>query len=192
MRSDTIKKGFERAPHRSLLRATGSIESEADWDKPFIAICNSYTDCIPGHAHLNEVGMLVKRLVRQAGGVPFIFNTIGVDDGIAMGHNGMKYSLPSRELIADSVETMIQAHMFDGMICIPNCDKIVPGMFMGAMRVNVPTVFVSGGPMEAGRTASGKTVDLIDAFVAGVQKASGKLSDAELEEIEQAACPTCG
>src|SRR5436305_10756997 len=192
MRSDTIKKGFERAPHRSLLRATGSIESEADWDKPFIAICNSYTDCIPGHAHLNEVGMLVKRLVREAGGVPFIFNTIGVDDGIAMGHSGMKFSLPSRELIADCVETMLEAHRFDAMICIPNCDKIVPGMFMGAMRVNVPTIFVSGGPMEAGRTAAGKTVDLIDAFVAGVQKQNGQISAEALEEIEKVACPTCG
>ena len=150
MRSDMIKKGPERAPHRSLLRATGSIESEADWDKPFVAIVNSYTDCIPGHAHLNEVGMLMKRLVREAGGVPFIFNTIGVDDGIAMGHGGMKYSLPSRELIADCVETMIRAHCFDGMVCIPNCDKIVPGMLMAAMRVNIPTVFVSGGPMAAG------------------------------------------
>ena len=170
MRSDTIKRGDARAAHRSLLRATGV--SEADWDKPFIAVCNSHVDIIPGHVHLQAVGNFVKECVRAAGGVPFLFNTIGVDDGIAMGHDGMKYSLPSRELIADSVETMIQAHMFDGMICIPNCDKIVPGMFMGAMRVNVPTVFVSGGPMEAGRTASGKTVDLIDAFVAGVQKAS--------------------
>jgi dihydroxy-acid dehydratase len=139
MRSDIIKKGPERAPHRSLLRATGSIESEADWDKPFIAICNSYTDCIPGHAHLNEVGMLVKRLVREAGGVPFIFNTIGVDDGIAMGHSGMKYSLPSRELIADCVESMVRAHCFDGMVCIPNCDKIVPGMLMAAMRKVSPS-----------------------------------------------------
>ncbi len=190
MRSDTIKQGDARAAHRSLLRATGV--TEADWDKPFIAICNSHVDIIPGHVHLQVVGNFVKECVRAAGGVPFLFNTIGVDDGIAMGHDGMKYSLPSRELIADSVETMIQAHMFDGMICIPNCDKIVPGMFMGAMRVNVPTVFVSGGPMEAGRTASGKTVDLIDAFVAGVQKASGKLSEAELDEIEKAACPTCG
>ena len=190
MRSDTIKRGDARAAHRSLLRATGV--SETDWDKPFIAVCNSHVDIIPGHVHLQAVGNFVKECVRAAGGVPFLFNTIGVDDGIAMGHDGMKYSLPSRELIADCVETMIQAHMFDGMICIPNCDKIVPGMFMGAMRVNVPTVFVSGGPMEAGRTASGKTVDLIDAFVAGVQKASGKLSDAELEEIEKAACPTCG
>jgi dihydroxy-acid dehydratase len=190
MRSDTIKRGDARAAHRSLLRATGV--TEGDWDKPFIAICNSHVDIIPGHVHLQVVGNFVKECVRAAGGVPFLFNTIGVDDGIAMGHQGMKYSLPSRELIADSVETMIQGHMFDAMICIPNCDKIVPGMFMGAMRVNVPTIFVSGGPMEAGRTASGKTVDLIDAFVAGVQKANGKISDAELDEIEKAACPTCG
>ena len=163
MRSDAIKKGDSRAAHRSLLRATGV--NEGDWDKPFVAICNSHVDIIPGHVHLQAVGNFVKECVRAAGGVPFLFNTIGVDDGIAMGHQGMKYSLPSRELIADSVETMIQAHMFDGMICIPNCDKIVPGMFMGAMRVNVPTIFVSGGPMEAGKTAGGKTVDLIDAFV---------------------------
>jgi dihydroxy-acid dehydratase len=190
MRSDTIKRGDARAAHRSLLRATGV--GEGDWDKPFIAICNSHVDIIPGHVHLQAVGNFVKECVRAAGGVPFLFNTIGVDDGIAMGHQGMKYSLPSRELIADSVETMIQAHQFDAMVCIPNCDKIVPGMFMGAMRVNIPTVFVSGGPMEAGRTASGKTVDLIDAFVGGVQKASGKISEAELEEIEKAACPTCG
>ena len=190
MRSDTIKRGDSRAAHRSLLRATGVGES--DWDKPFIAICNSHVDIIPGHVHLQEVGNYVKECVRAAGGVPFIFNTIGVDDGIAMGHSGMKYSLPSRELIADCVETMIEAHRFDGMICIPNCDKIVPGMFMGAMRVNIPTVFVSGGPMEAGTTASGKTVDLIDAFVAGVQRQNGKITAEALEEIEQAACPTCG
>ena len=164
MRSDMIKKGDARAAHRSLLRATGV--GEGDWDKPFIAICNSHVDIIPGHVHLQAVGNYVKECVRAAGGVPFLFNTIGVDDGIAMGHDGMKYSLPSRELIADCVETMIQAHCFDAMICIPNCDKIVPGMFMGAMRVNIPTIFVSGGPMEAGKTASGKTVDLIDAFVA--------------------------
>src|SRR5512136_2866029 len=144
MRSDIIKKGFERAPHRSLLRATGSIESEADWDKPFIAVVNSYTDCIPGHAHLNEVGMLVKRLVREAGGVPFIFNTIGIDDGIAMGHSGMLYSLPSRELIADGVEAMCNAHQVDALVCIGNCDKIVPGMLMATMRMNIPTIFVSG------------------------------------------------
>src|SRR6266568_697390 len=170
MRSDTIKRGFERAPHRSLLRATGQIRDEADFDKPFIAICNSYVDIIPGHVHLQEFGRVVKEAVRAAGGIPFEFNTIGVDDGIAMGHEGMRYSLPSRELIADSVETMAAAHCFDAMICIPNCDKIVPGMFMGAMRVNIPTIFVSGGAMEAGRNESGKTVDLIDAFVAGAAR----------------------
>ncbi|WP_337175033.1 dihydroxy-acid dehydratase [Paludisphaera sp.] len=190
MRSDTIKKGDARAGHRSLLRATGVRED--DWKKPFIAICNSHVDIIPGHVHLQAVGDFIKECVRAAGGVPFIFNTIGVDDGIAMGHAGMKYSLPSRELIADSVETMINAHMFDGMICIPNCDKIVPGMFMGAMRVNIPTIFVSGGPMEAGKTADGKTVDLIDAFIGGVQKARGQMSAEELDAIEKAACPTCG
>jgi dihydroxy-acid dehydratase len=205
MRSDTIKKGFERAPHRSLLRATGSIESEADWDKPFIAICNSYTDCIPGHAHLNEVGLLVKRLVREAGGVPFIFNTIGVDDGIAMGHSGMKYSLPSRELIADCVESMVRAHCFDGMICIPNCDKIVPGMLMATMRVNIPTVFVSGGPMAAGiaqQTTDGELpahlrpatqkADLISVFKGVGELQTGKISEEELKKLEQSACPTCG
>src|SRR6478609_1823125 len=190
MRSDTIKKGDSRAAHRSLLRATGV--GEGDWDKPFIAICNSHVDIIPGHVHLQVVGNFVKECVRAAGGVPFLFNTIGVDDGIAMGHSGMKFSLPSRELIADCVETMIEAHRFDGMICIPNCDKIVPGMFMGAMRVNVPTIFVSGGPMEAGNTESGKSVDLIDAFVAGVQKQNGQISAEQLDEIEKAACPTCG
>ena len=190
MRSDTIKKGDARAPHRSLLRATGV--GEGDWDKPFIAICNSHVDIIPGHVHLQAVGNYVKECVRAAGGVPFLFNTIGVDDGIAMGHKGMKYSLPSRELIADSVETMVEAHLFDGMICIPNCDKIVPGMFMGAMRVNIPTIFVSGGPMEAGRTETGQTVDLIDAFIAGAARQSGKISAEELEAIEKAACPTCG
>ena len=206
MRSDIIKKGFERAPHRSLLRATGSIESDDDFNKPFIAIANSYTDCIPGHAHLNEVGMLVKRLVREAGGVPFIFNTIGVDDGIAMGHSGMLYSLPSRELIADCVETVVKAHCFDGMICIPNCDKIVPGMLMAAMRINVPTVFVSGGPMAAGiaeqkathedlaahlQPASGKS-DLISVFKGVGELKAGKITEAQLTKLEQSACPTCG
>ena len=204
MRSDIIKKGPERAPHRSLLRATGCIESEDDFNKPFIAIANSYIDCIPGHAHLNEVGMLVKRLVREAGGVPFIFNTIGVDDGIAMGHGGMKYSLPSRELIADSVETMLMAHCFDGMICIPNCDKIVPGMLMAAMRVNIPTVFVSGGPMATGVMAQAagelpqhllpatETSDLISVFKGVAELQSGKITQADLLKLEQTACPTCG
>jgi dihydroxy-acid dehydratase len=190
MRSDTIKKGSERAPHRSLLRATGVRED--DWDKPFIAICNSYVEIIPGHVHLNAVGQFIKEAVREAGGVPFVFNTIGVDDGIAMGHEGMKYSLPSRELIADSVETMLRAHCFDGMICIPNCDKIVPGMLMGAMRVNIPTVFVSGGPMEAGTTKKGKATDLIDAFYAVGQKEVGGISDGDFLDVEMNACPTCG
>jgi dihydroxy-acid dehydratase len=201
-----IKRGAERAPHRSLLRATGVIESEDDFNKPFIAICNSYTDCIPGHAHLNEVGLLVKRLVREAGGVPFIFNTIGIDDGIAMGHGGMKYSLPSRELIADSVESMVKAHCFDGMICIPNCDKIVPGMLMAAMRVNIPAIFVSGGPMAAGIAARATTQaelpghlqpsaadsDLISVFKAVGELQAGKITEADLQTLEQTACPTCG
>lgn len=205
MRSDVIKKGAERAPHRSLLRATGTIESEEDFNKPFIAICNSYIDVIPGHAHLNEVGQLVKRLVREAGGVPFVFNTIGVDDGIAMGHSGMKFSLPSRELIADSVETMLKAHCFDGMVCIPNCDKIVPGMLMAAMRVNIPTVFVSGGPMAAGisqldpngevpvhlRGATQKS-DLISVFKGVGELKAGTINEADLLKLEQSACPTCG
>src|SRR5512141_2072670 len=192
MRSDIIKKGSERAPHRSLLRATGSIESEADWDKPFIAIANSYTDCIPGHAHLNEVGLLVKRLVREAGGVPFIFNTIGVDDGIAMGHSGMKYSLPSRELIADCVETMVRAHCFDGMVCIPNCDKIVPGMLMAAMRVNIPAIFISGGAMPAGRTPDGEAIDLISVFEGVGAFQAGKIDSARLKVLEDNACPARG
>jgi dihydroxy-acid dehydratase len=182
--------GPARAAHRSLLRATGVGES--DWGKPFVAICNSHVDIVPGHVHLQEVGNYVKQCVREAGGVPFVFNTIGVDDGIAMGHAGMRYSLPSRELIADAVETMCEAHPFDALVCIPNCDKIVPGMLMGAMRVNIPTVFVSGGPMEAGKTPDGRVVDLIDAFVAGVKRESGQIDDEELLAIEQAACPTCG
>jgi len=190
MRSDIVKLGDARAPHRSLLRATGV--GEDDFGKPFIAICNSHVDIIPGHVHLDKVGQFVKQCVREAGGVPFVFNTIGVDDGIAMGHPGMKYSLPSREIIADAVETMINAHCFDGMICIPNCDKIVPGMLMGAMRCNIPTLFVSGGPMEAGRTADGKGVDLIDVFIGAAAKQDGKLSAEELLKLEQVGCPTCG
>ena len=181
MRSDTIKKGDSRAAHRSLLRATGV--REGDWDKPFIAICNSHVDIIPGHVHLQEVGNYVKECVRAAGGVPFLFNTIGVDDGIAMGHMGMKYSLPSRELIADSVETMIEAHRFDAMICIPNCDKIVPGMLMGAARANVPTVFVSGGPMSAGHDAAGNKIDLISVFEGVGARAAGTIDDARLAEF---------
>jgi len=158
MRSDKVKKGFERAPHRSLMRATG-LDDEAI-RKPLIAVCNSYTDVIPGHVHLRRVADIVKDAIREAGGTPIEFNTIGICDGIAMGHAGMKYSLASRELIADSVESMVEAHQFDGMVCIPNCDKIVPGMIMGALRCNIPTIFASGGPMRAGRTAGGRVVDL--------------------------------
>jgi dihydroxy-acid dehydratase len=192
MRSDTIKRGFERAPHRSLLRATGQIKDESDFNKPFIAICNSYIDIIPGHVHLQEFGRIVKEAVRAAGGVPFEFNTIGVDDGIVMGHEGMSYSLPSRELIADSVETVVAAHHFDAMICIPNCDKITPGMLMGAARVNIPTIFVSGGPMMAGDDGTGKKSDLITVFEAVGKRASGEISDEQLLKLEQISCPTCG
>ncbi len=191
-RSDNVKSGWERAPHRSLFRATGQIESDADFDKPFIGVCNSYIDLIPGHVHLQSFGKVVKHAVRAAGGVPFEFNTIGVDDGIAMGHIGMRYSLPSRELIADSVETVAAAHWLDGMVCIPNCDKIVPGMLMAALRLNIPTVFVSGGPMAAGRLPSGEKIDLVSVFEGVGRHQTGEINDAQLLEIETLACPTCG
>ncbi len=190
MRSDKIKKGFERAPHRSLLRAVGL--KEEDFDKPFVAVANSHVDIIPGHFYLQEYGRVAKDEIRKAGGVPFEFNTIGVDDGIAMGHGGMLYSLPSRELIADSVETMMNAHMFDALLCIPNCDKVVPGMIMGALRVDVPTVFVSGGPMKKGRAADGSPLDLNSAFEGVGKRASGLITDAELHEIECRCCPSGG
>ncbi|GER90425.1 hypothetical protein KDW_45870 [Dictyobacter vulcani] len=191
MRSDQIKLGFERAPHRGLLRATGVV-GENDFKKPFIAVCNSYIDIVPGHVHLQAFGKLVKDAIRAAGGVPFEFNTIGVDDGIAMGHIGMKYSLPSRELIADCVETVIEAHRFDGMVCIPNCDKIVPGMLMAAMRLDVPTIFVSGGPMAAGKLADGRSVDLISIFEGVGAYQAGTINDEQLLELEQQSCPSCG
>ena len=190
MRSDSIKRGVERAPHRALLKATGV--SDADMGKPFIAVVNSYIDIIPGHMHLQAFGRLIKDAVRAAGGVPFEFNTIGVDDGVAMGHIGMRYSLPSRELIADSVETMIEAHRFDGMVCIPNCDKIVPGMAMAAMRTNIPTVFVSGGPMAAGRTPDGQVVDLISVFEGVGAYQAGLIDARQLKMLEDYACPGCG
>jgi len=190
VRSDTIKKGHERAPHRALLKATGV--TDADMSKPFIGIANSYIDIVPGHVHLKEFGDLVKEAVREAGGVPFIFNTIGIDDGIAMGHIGMRYSLPSRELIADCVESVMEAHRLDAMICIPNCDKITPGMMMAAMRINVPTIFVSGGPMAAGRLASGRKADLISVFEGVGAFNTGALNEAGLKELEDNACPTCG
>ncbi len=192
MRSDTVKTGFEKAPHRSLLKATGSIVSNSDFKKPFIGICNSYNELIPGHSHLQELGRIAKEEVRKAGGVPFEFNTIGVCDGIAMGHIGMRYSLASRELIADSVETVAEAHRLDGLVCIPNCDKITPGMMMAALRINIPVIFVSGGPMKAGHTPAGKTVDLISVFEAVGQFSAGKISEKELDTIEESACPGCG
>jgi dihydroxy-acid dehydratase len=191
-RSDTVKRGFERAPHRSLLRATGAIRDDSDFAKPFIGICNSYIDLIPGHVHLQEFGKVVKEAVRDAGGVPFEFNTIGVDDGIAMGHIGMRYSLPSRELIADSVETVAAAHWLDGMVCIPNCDKIVPGMLMAALRLDIPTIFVSGGPMKAGRTPTGEKIDLISVFEGVGKLKSGAITESDLGILEQFACPSCG
>lgn len=190
MRSDKIKKGFERAPHRALLKATGVTDE--DFKRPFIAIVNSYVDIVPGHVHLQKFGQIVKQAVREAGGVPFEFNTIGVDDGIAMGHAGMKYSLPSRELIADSVETMIEAHQFDGMVCIPNCDKIVPGMIMAALRVDIPAIFVSGGPMAAGKTPGGETIDLVTVFEGVGAYKAGKIDQARLKELEDYGCPGCG
>jgi dihydroxy-acid dehydratase len=190
MNSDQIKKGWEHAPHRSLLRATGLTDE--DFKKPFIAICNSFTQVIPGHCHLDDVSRYIKRYVRKAGGVPIEFNTIGICDGIAMGHVGMKYSLPSRELIADSVESMVKAHRFDAMICIPNCDKIVPGMLMGALRVNIPTIMCSGGPMREGRMPDGRTVDLISVFEGVAAHGQGAIDDDELTCIERNACPTCG
>jgi dihydroxy-acid dehydratase len=190
MRSDMIKKGIDRAPHRSLLRATG-MKNE-DFDKPFIGIANSFVEIVPGHVHLQEFGKIVKEAIREAGMVPFEFNAIGVDDGIAMGHIGMRYSLPSREIIADSIETMVQAHWFDGLICIPNCDKITPGMMMGAIRANIPTVFVSGGPMKAGVSNKGLDIDLMSVFEGVGAHQAGKMSDEDLLDLEEHGCPSCG
>lgn len=186
-----IKVGIDRAPHRSLLYATGKVKPK-DLGKPFIGICNSYIDIIPGHVHLREFADIVKEAIIEAGGIPFEFNTIGVDDGIAMGHIGMRYSLPSRELIADTAETVINAHWFDGVFYIPNCDKITPGMLMAAARTNVPSVFVSGGPMEAGVSSTGQQISLTSVFEGVGAHKSGKMSDEELLDIEMNACPTCG
>ncbi|MEC7855181.1 MAG: dihydroxy-acid dehydratase [Candidatus Neomarinimicrobiota bacterium] len=192
MRSDLVKKGFEKAPHRSLLRATGQILSDSDFERPFVGVANSYTDLIPGHVHLQKFGKTAKKSVRDAGGVPFEFNTIGVDDGIAMGHIGMRYSLASRELIADSVETVAESHRLDGLICISNCDKIVPGMLMAALRINIPTVFVSGGPMKAGVNKKGEKIDLVSVFEGVGKYKTGKINDEELKDLEENGCPTCG
>lgn len=185
-----IKKGIDRAPHRSLLYATG-IKTK-DLEKPFIGVCNSYIDIIPGHKHLNVFAEVVKEAIWEAGGVPFEFNTIGVDDGIAMGHVGMRYSLPSRELIADSAETVINAHWFDGVFYIPNCDKITPGMLMAAFRTNVPSIFVTGGPMEGGVSSEGEPLTLTSVFEGVGAFHAGKMSAEKLLDIEQNACPTCG
>jgi len=191
LRSEFIRKKPEYAPHRSLLRATGAVKSEEDFNKPFIGIANSYTDIVPGHVHLRDFVEIIKDEVRKQGGVPFEFNTIAVDDGIAMGHYGMHYSLPSREIIADAVETMMNAHQLDALILVPNCDKIVPGMIMGALRVNVPTVLISGGPMRAGEY-KGKKIDLVTVFEGVGKLKKGELSLEELKEIEARACPSCG
>jgi dihydroxy-acid dehydratase len=189
-RSRTTTHGRNMAGARGLWRATGMKDS--DFGKPIIAVVNSFTQFVPGHVHLKDLGQLVAREIEKAGGVAKEFNTIAVDDGIAMGHDGMLYSLPSREIIADSVEYMVNAHCADAMVCISNCDKITPGMLMASLRLNIPTVFVSGGPMEAGKyIAEGvlKKVDLVDAMVAA---ADSSLSDAEVDVIERSACPTCG
>ena len=188
-RSDQVTEGIERAPHRSLLRALGCTDREIA--QPFIGVINSYNEIIPGHTHLRQVADAVKAGVRTAGGTPFEINTIGVCDGIAMNHAGMRYSLPSRELIADSVEIAAQGHAFDAMVLIPNCDKIVPGMLMAAARIDIPTIVISGGPMLAGRWR-GKAVDLETVF-AGVGKVTaGQMTEDELRELELAACPGCG
>ena len=191
MVSDQVKAGNERAPHRSLFFATGM--KRADMNKPFIGICNSYESFVPGHCHLNKVGEWIKKCVVEAGGVPMEFNTIAVCDGIAMAHPGMKYSLPSRELIADSVESIARAHCFDALICVPNCDKIVPGMLIGALRVNIPTIFASGGPMAPGKhPLTGKDSDLNTVFEAVGQENVGTITKKQLQQVEETSCPGCG
>ncbi len=190
MISDTVKTGLDRAGHRGLLKATGVTDE--DMKKPFIGVANSYTDIVPGHIRLNQLAEKVKKAIREAGGVPFEFNTIAVDDGIAMGHLGMRYSLPSRELIADSVETMAKAHCFDGLVCLSNCDKITPGMIMGTLRVNIPTIFLTGGPMAAGLGTDGSKLDLIHIFEGVGKVQSGQMTEVQLKELEDKACPSCG
>jgi len=187
-----IKKGDHQAPARSLLHATGQIKSPTDMNKPFIAICNSYIDIVPGHVHLRELADIAKEAIREAGGIPFEFNTIGVDDGIAMGHIGMRYSLPSREVIADAAETVINAHWFDGVFYMPNCDKITPGMLLASVRTNVPAIFCSGGPMKAGLSATGKALTLSSMFEAVGSFKGGSMTKEEFLDMEKNACPTCG
>jgi len=189
MKSDAVKRGPERAPHRSLLRALGCTDQEME--RPFIGVINSYTEAIPGHVNLRQIADAVKAGIRMAGGTPFECNTIGVCDGLAMNHPGMKYSLPSRELIADSVEVVAQANAFDALVLIPNCDKIIPGMLMAAARLNLPTIVVSGGPMLAGHF-DGRAVDLADVFMAVGAVSRGEMSEADLDRLERVACPSCG
>jgi len=189
LRSDEIKRGVERAPHRSLLKALGV--TDRDLDKPFIAVVNSFTSVVPGHIHLNRVADAVREGVRAAGGVPFEFNTIAVCDGLTMGHEGMRYSLPSREVIADSIEIMVQAHRFDGMVLVTNCDKVTPGMLMAAVRLNVPSIVVTGGPMLSG-VMNGEKVGIATVNEAVGKVAAGKMSEEELKRLEDVACPGCG
>jgi dihydroxy-acid dehydratase len=189
MKSDNIKKGIQRAPHRSLLRACGL--KDEDFKKPFIGIANSFTEIVPGHIHLKNLVEFVKEGIIAAGGIPFEFNTMAVCDGISMNHDGMKYSLPSREIIAATVESMAKGHSLDGLILIPSCDKVVPGMIMGASRVNIPTIVVTGGPMESGRY-NGKNVDLISVYEAVGELSAGKITEKEVDELERCACPGAG
>ncbi|MEJ2271283.1 MAG: dihydroxy-acid dehydratase, partial [Candidatus Bathyarchaeota archaeon] len=189
MRSDAIKVGVQRAPHRALLKALGI--TDRDMNKPFIGVVNSFTNVIPGHMHLNQIATAVKEGIFSAGGVPFEFNTIGICDGIAMGHNGMRYSLPSRELIADSVEVMVQAHRFDGIVLISTCDKITPGMLMAAARLNIPALMITGGPMLSG-IYRGKKVGTDSMFEAIGKVSAGKMNEEELKCLEDVACPSCG
>lgn len=189
MKSDNIKKGIQRAPHRSLLRACGL--KDEDFEKPFIGIANSFTDIVPGHIHLKNLVEFVKEGIIAAGGIPFEFNTMAVCDGISMNHDGMKYSLPSREIIAATVESMAKGHSLDGLVLMPSCDKVVPGMIMGALRVNIPTIVVTGGPMESGRY-NGKNVDLISVYEAVGELSAGKITEKEVDELERCACPGAG
>ncbi|MDG2392656.1 MAG: dihydroxy-acid dehydratase, partial [Thalassotalea sp.] len=190
LRSATSTQGRNMAGARALWRATGM--TDGDFGKPIIAVCNSFTQFVPGHVHLKDMGQLVAGAIEEAGGVAKEFNTIAVDDGIAMGHSGMLYSLPSRDLIADSVEYMVNAHCADAMVCISNCDKITPGMLMAAMRLNIPVIFVSGGPMEAGKTKLSDQIIKLDLVDAMIQGADPKVSDEQSDQVERSACPTCG
>ena len=189
LRSKKAKDGIEKTPHRSLLKALGLTDREIN--QPFIGIVNSFNEIVPGHIHLDKIAQAVKAGVRYAGGTPFEFSTIGICDGIAMNHEGMKYSLPSREVIADSVEMMVQAHQFDGLVFIPNCDKIIPGMLMAAARMDIPSIFISGGPMLTGRY-KGKDIDLISVFEGVGELKAGKITEEELRAVEDYACPGCG